>query len=86
MQGNAEVIASFVGDLDGGVQVLGIGHLRKVNHIHPGSQPFQHGGEAFGDRRRDGVFFKPVPAGPGVVGMAYINSYFPDYSPLMVDC
>ena len=86
MQGNAEVIASFVGGLDCGVQVLGIGHLGEVNHIHPGSQPFQHGGEASGDGRDDGVFFKPVPAGPCVVGMAYINGYFPDYSPLIVDC
>nr|DAO01008.1 MAG TPA: hypothetical protein [Caudoviricetes sp.] len=32
------------------------------------------------------MFFKPVPVGSGVIGVAYINSYFPDYSPLMVDC
>ena len=86
MQGDAEVIAAFIGGLDGGVQILGIAHARKVNHVHLGAQLPQHGGEAFGDRHGDGVFFKPVPAGSGIVGMSNINGYFHEYSPLMVGC
>lgn len=64
MKGNAEVIAAFIGGLDGGVQILGIAHARKVNHVHLGAQSLKHGGKAFGDRHGDGVFFKTVPADP----------------------
>lgn len=85
MQGNSEVIAARIGGADSSVQVIRVAPGGKVNHVHLGAQPLKHGGEAFGDRRDDGVFFKPVPAGSGIVGVAYINGYFPDYSPLMVD-
>ena len=83
MQGNPEVVAAFVGGLDGGVQVVRVVPGRKVNYIHLGAQLSEHRREAFRNRRCYGVFFKPVSTGSGVVGMAYINGYFPGYFPLI---